>query len=347
MKTIKVLSSNNIKSNRLKNMMDAALMNENYSIINEQSNTIDLINSLIVFVVEIDCIGSSAFLHDILLKCYKENENAFEGSLGCILVASPNELYTKDITQHIIFTANQMGCAFIGHPMVESLPNYINFKTWQKAINKPLKNICMDKSKQLIDRLKSYKEPVKKTKKAIMLHASNPKTSNTLMLWRKVKEQLNIKVDEFHVESGTVVDCKGCNFKTCIHYANEHSCFYGGQMVKEILPAIESADIIFWCCPNYNDALSANLTAVINRLTGLYRIMKFYDKTIYSIIVSGNSGNDSIAKQLIGALNINKGFYLPPHFALMALANDPLTIGDYPGINTKVKEFSRGVQKTI
>lgn len=78
-------------------------------------------------------------------------------------------------------------------------------------------------------------------------------------------------------------------------------------MVKEILTAIEEADCIIWLCPNYNDAISAKLMAVINRITVLYKRVKFGEKTLFSVVVSGNSGSDCVAKQLIGALNINKG----------------------------------------
>ena len=118
-------------------------------------------------------------------------------------------------------------------------------------------------------------------------------------------------------------------------------------MVEQVIPSIENADIIIWLCPNYNDALAANLTAVINRLTVLYNKMNFYDKALYGIVVSGNSGGDSVAKQLIGALNINKGFYLPSNSILTATANDPKSIYSYPNIEAMAKEFSDKILKVI
>lgn len=111
-------------------------------------------------------------------------------------------------------------------------------------------------------------------------------------------------------------------------------------MVSDILPAIQKADAVVWICPNYNDALSANITAVINRLTALYRTTSFYNKSLFSIIVSGNSGSDSVAKQLIGALNINKGFRLPPYFSLMEIANDTGEIKKTAGIRDKAYKFA-------
>ena len=98
----------------------------------------------------------------------------------------------------------------------------------------------------------------------------------------------------------------------CLHYGEKESCFYGGVMVENVYPSVRAADAILMVCPNYNDALSANLTAFINRLTALYRKRQFYDKALFAIIVSGYSGCDIVARQLIAALNMNKSFYLPP-----------------------------------
>ena len=116
-------------------------------------------------------------------------------------------------------------------------------------------------------------------------------------------------------------------------------------MTREILPAIENADAVLWICPNYNDAISANLTAVINRLTALYRKASFYNKSIFAVIVSGSSGSDSIARQLIGALTINKGFRLPPYFSIMATANDTGEIKKIPHIREDAREFAHNILK--
>ena len=94
-------------------------------------------------------------------------------------------------------------------------------------------------------------------------------------------------------------------------------------MQEEVYPAVRSADALLLLCPNYNDALSANLTACINRLTALFRQTRFYHKAVFALVVSGYSGCDTVARQVISALNMNKSFYLPPRFALMATANDP------------------------
>ncbi|MEK6266337.1 MAG: NADPH-dependent oxidoreductase, partial [Clostridium sp.] len=63
--------------------------------------------------------------------------------------------------------------------------------------------------------------------------------------------------------------------------------------------------------------------------------------------VSGNSGSDSISKQLIGALNINKGFRLPPYFSIMAISNDPGEIFNIPQIQETTKDFAETIKKEI
>ncbi len=91
--------------------------------------------------------------------------------------------------------------------------------------------------------------------------------------------------------------------------------------------------------------MSANLAALINRLTALYRRVNFYNKRIYSVVVSGNSGSDSVTNQLLGALNINKGFQLPPQFALTEIANDPGHILNVEDIDEKAKVFAERINE--
>jgi multimeric flavodoxin WrbA len=308
----------------------------------------DLKNKKILFAVELDECGFNISLFELFSKLYKKGNNSLLNSKGIIIIKSPNELYTKSVSQNIIFLANQIGCSFIGHPIVEATGNLNNLLTWQKRLNMSLENIQLHLSKKLVKNFIQKEISLINKPKILALHASSHKTSNTLMLWKMTKKHLlNCSIKEFHVENGTITDCKGCSYITCKHYSENNSCFYGGVITKELLPIIEKADCIVWICPNYNDAISAKLMAVINRMTVLYRRTKFYDKTFFSIIVSGNSGSDSVAKQLIGALNINKGFRLPPYFSLIATANDPGSIKKVYNIEEKAKKFANHILKEI
>jgi multimeric flavodoxin WrbA len=129
----------------------------------------------------------------------------------------------------------------------------------------------------------------------------------------------------------------------CLHFGESGDCFYGGVMVQEVYPAIQEADALLLLCPNYNDALSANLTAGINRLTALYRAASFADKAVFALVVSGYSGGDIVASQVVSAMNMNKGFWLPPRFCLLETANDAGTAVALPGIDERLEEFSENI----
>lgn len=320
----------------------------NTYIIKDIHNIPDLKYKKILFCIELNECGFNSTSFEILLYLYKLGKNSLTGSTAGIIIKSPNEFYTKSMSQNIIFLANQLGCRFPGHCVVEATGNLHNLLTWKKKLNMGLEDIYIYLCKKLVTDLLNDNPKLINNPKILALHSSSHKTSNTLMLWNMTRQNLlNCTVDEFHVENGTVTDCKGCSYIACKHYSEHNSCFYGGIITMELLPAVEKSDCIVWICPNYNDSISANLMAVINRLTALYRKAKFYDKTFFSIIVSGNSGSDSVAKQLIGSLNINKGFRLPPYFSLVATANNPGTIKNIKGIEEKAKQFAQIILKEV
>jgi multimeric flavodoxin WrbA len=336
-------------SNSFADIIQMATKNYHSVIIKTLEDTpADLRNKKIIFAIELDKCGFNISLFEIILRLRERGNDSLLGSRAVMIIQSPNELFTKNMAQKIIFLANQMGCRFPGNPIVEATRNLNNFFTWQKTFDLSLAEIYQKQSQELVSKLMVENLILIDTPKILILHSSSFKTSNTLMLWEMVKDNLNIgNLRELHLENGTIVDCRGCPYKTCIHYGEGKSCFYGGVIVNEILPAIEDADGIIWLCPNYNDAISAKLMAVINRMTVLYKRVKFWDKTLFSIIVSGNSGSDCVAEQLLGALNINKGFRLPPYFALMATANDPGAIKKVQGIEKRAKEFAENIIKEI
>ncbi|MHC2994811.1 MAG: NAD(P)H-dependent oxidoreductase [Candidatus Atribacteria bacterium] len=343
METIYLIMPGKI-SNSFADIIKIATENYQLIIIKTIEDLPDFKNKKIIFAIELDECGFNVPLFEILLKLRERGDNSLSGSRAVIIIQSSSELFTKNIAQRIIFLTNQMGCRFPGHPVVEATFNLNNFITWQKIYSLPLMEIYQKQSRELVSKLIVENLTLIYDPKILVLHSSSFKTSNTLMLWGMVKDNLTVEnLKELHVENGITVDCRGCSYKTCIHYSEERSCFYGGIIVKEILPAIENADCIIWLCPNYNNAISAKLMAVINRLTVLYKRVKFWDKTLFSIVVSGNSGSDCVAEQLLGALNINKGFRLPPYFALMATANDPGVIKKVQGIEEKAKVFAKNI----
>lgn len=341
----KLLVIKSIKtSEKFNKDIELCLLNVNYEIYDYKKECKD---RRILFAIELNSLGYDLDLLEWLNSIAHEKD-FFLNSIAGIIIESKSELYTKTMSQDIILHCNFMGLSFVGHSVIEITKNYANFKTWQKTVNKSLREIAIKNSSGLVSRILEFTQPTKKNK-VLALHSSSYKTSNTLGLWRLVKEKLTslgcADVKEFHIANGSVVDCKGCTFQACLDYGKKHSCFYHDIMTESIIPAIKESDIIVWICPNYNDSVSSNMLAVINRLTVLYRQMSFHDKMFYSIIVSGSSGSDALAKQLIGALNINKGFLLPPYFSLMETANNPLEALEIEGINIKTDNLAIKINK--
>lgn len=308
-------------------------------------------NKNILWALELNEYGINLSMEEMLLAICQKGQGALKDSRGAIIIKSPVELWTKSCAYRIIFQTNQLGCCYMGHSVVEATKGLVNFKAWQEILNIPLLEIYKKNSHNLVIRLMKYRKMSYKKPEVLVLYSNPRKTSNTMMLWQMVKKHISNNQEwhlvRRHVENGTIVDCRGCLYKTCQHYSERKSCFYGGIVVQEILPAIEKADYLLWLCPNYNDAVSAKLMAVINRLTVLYKQVNFYKKSFFSIIVSGNSGSENVAMQLIGALNVNKGFHLPPYFCLMAIANDPGAVRKISGIEERAQGFARNICKEI
>ena len=162
----------------------------------------------------------------------------------------------------------------------------------------------------------------------------------------QIKQHLNGSADitEVSLRNGQVFDCRGCSYETCLHFGEQESCFYGGIITEKAFPALLDSDILVLICPNYNDAVSANLTAFINRLTSIFRSHDFSDKRIYALVVSGYSGGDIIAEQLIGAFSFNKSFILPSRFAMIETANDPQSILNVDNIEEKACDFAEHIR---
>lgn len=325
----------------LNKMVNATVSGNCYTSITATASLPDLRNKQLIIAVEINQAGFSMPVADLITKLYEAGPDSLSGSSAVLLIHSTNEYYTKSTASNYIFLLNQLGCRFPGHPVVEATASLRNFSTWQKTKDMTLEEICLVICANLGRRFISDRPEKIEKPRILVLHSSSSNTSNTLALWKMIKDHLvDCDITELHVENGKILDCIGCSFKTCIHFSKQNSCFYGGVMVEEIMPAIERADGVVWICPNYNDAVSANLTAVINRLTALYRRIPFYSKSLYGVIVSGNSGSDTVAKQLLGALCVNKGFSLPPRFCITATANDPGSVMHFPGIKEAVLDFA-------
>ena len=305
-------------------------------------------NQRVLFAVPLDESGVNHGYYD-LLAYLRTHPGCLDGSVGGVLVDGPGDLYTKAVGRELVLSASRAGCAFPGRPLVEATGDLRNFTVQAKNAGCSSEEAYRLAAADLTDRVLGFAPPKRHQPKLLVLHASNHRTSNTLALWSRCRERLGkvCEITEIGLRNGTLEDCAGCPYTMCLHFGEKGDCFYGGVMVQEVYPAIRESDAVVLLCPNYNDALSANLTAAINRLTALYRTTPFTDKAVFAIVVSGYSGGDIVARQVVSALNMNKGFWLPPNFCLLETANDAGTAVELPGIEERLSEFTENILRQI
>ena len=277
-----------------------------------------------------------------LIAALRQMPELMRGSTGAILIDGAGELYTKQTADMLALAANIAGCSFPGKPLVEATGSLGNWNVQSLRRGVSLLGAYHQAARELVERLVSFAPQKKERPKVLLLHASDRTTSNTLQIGTRISEKIAPYCDihEISLINGAIFDCRGCSYKTCAHFARQNSCFYGGVITNDVYPAISDCDALLLLCPNYNDSVSANILAFINRLTSVVVYNSLYEKQLFSVIVSGYSGSDIIAQQVIGALCLNKTFSLPPQFCLMQTANNPGEAMQAEGIEERIDAFA-------
>lgn len=346
---INPLCSDTKKAERLQSILDASLKGYTYDeiVTVEEFEKADLRHKKLLFSISLGESGINLEYYN-MLKLIRTSRDCFEGSVGGVIVDGNSELFTKSISRELVFSANRSGCTFPGRPLVEGTRSLKNFNIRAQNLRMDNLGAYIVAGRQLVYNIVETEVKKKEHPKILMLHSSEHTTSNSLSLWEMVKSHLDgCSIQEISIRNGKVMDCRGCPYETCMHFAEEQKCFYGGPIVEEVYPAILDCDALVMVCPNYNDAIGANLAALINRLTALFMNHKFYKKNLFGIVVSGYSGGDLVAQQLISALNMNKTFRLPGYFALLETANDPKAILQSEGIEKRAESFAKNILKTL
>lgn len=341
MKPLLVIQSG--KHERLREILRAALKDIPYECVFVCDELPALQNRRVLFAL---CVGEFGLDEGVcrLLMRLRSRPNAMEGAIAAMLIDGAGELYTKQLARMLAMAANAAGCLFPSKPLVEATGSLANWNVQSKRRGVSPLEAYEIAACELTERLWRFETVKHERPRVLVLHASERKTSNTLALGEAVAARLRdaCEINVISLQNGTVFDCRGCSYKTCAHFAAQNSCFYGGSIVSDVYPAIMDCDALL-LCPNYNDALSANLTACINRLTSLLVFNSLYDKYLYAAVVSGYSGSDLVAQQLLGALCLNKTFMLPPRFCLMQTANDPGEALRADGIEQRLDAFAQNM----
>lgn len=332
---------------RLERVLSYALAGRNFEVIAFADGMRPLPGRRILFALSLDAGGISGECLGVI-RWLRMHPGSLNGAVAGILADGDGELFTKSAARDVALAANGAGAAFVGKPLVEGTGSLKNFRIIAANMGTELLEAYKRSARDLADQVAGFCPARRERPKLLVLHASSHKTSNTYALWEMVKRELSaFEITEIGLRNGTLSDCAGCPYSACLHFGEKGSCFYGGVMVDAVYPAVKRADAILLLCPNYNDALSANLTAFINRLTALFRNMRFYDKAIYALVVSGYSGSDIVAGQVISALNMNKTFFLPGRFTMMETANSAGEILTLPGIGERAAAFGRRMDEYL
>ena len=297
----------------------------------------------LLFTVALDRLGPSEEYVRLLRRV---RDGDFSGCLAGVLVIGETELDTKAAGRELIFHLNRRGCAFPERPLVEATGSIHNLEVLRRKLGLASREeALLAAARGLLDRLSSFSPPTFAKPRLLVLHASERKTSNTIGLGDLVLQALDprVEVQMRSLRNGSIEDCRGCSYTVCSHFAGKGSCFYGGSIAQEVMPAVRDCNALLLLMPNYNDSVGANVMAFMNRLTSLHVNNSLSGRRLYGIVVSGYSGGDLVAAQALGALCLNKSFLLPPRFCMLETANDPGEILLQPGILERAAAFAAAI----
>ena len=333
---------------RLDGVLRHALAGREVRVARTAKKLVSLKGQRLIFALALGDTGvNTAYMH--ILARLRREPGLLRGCTGGLIVDGAGELYTKSAAAEAALALDQAGCALVGRPLVEGTGSLANFTVQAQNLGTDLMGAYRCAAAELAERVETEVFPKRERPEVLVLHASSHHTSNTMDLWAQVRPRLEGRcvIREIGLRNGTLSDCSGCPYTMCLHFGEQGGCFYGGVMQDEVYPAVRAADALVLLCPNYNDALSANLTAFINRLTALFRQTRFYDKAVFAIVVSGYSGGDMVARQIVAAMNMNKSFYLPPRSALIETANSPGQALALPGIQERLEGLAQNILDTM
>ena len=283
-----------------------------------------------------------------LLRLLRRGE-CLRGCWAGIVVDGDSELFTKAAAQELALAANMAGCAFPGKPLVEGTGSLYNQHILAQRMELSWEETYFARAAELVRRLLAFEPPRFANPRILMIHASDNLRSNTVWMGRQLLQRLpaSFSTREISLQNGTIHDCRGCSYAACLHYSQSDTCFYGGAISQEVLPAIRDCDAMLFLCPNYNDAVSANLMALFNRMTNLLVQQELLDKYLFGVVVSGYSGSDIVARQLLGALCFNKTVMLPSRFCMLETAHDPGSAKKLDGIDRRLDDFAAHMAATL
>ena len=289
----------------------------------------------LLFTVGMDAYGPNPAFYEAI-RWLRQNKGALTGCVAGLIVDGSGELYTKQAAQTLALAANLAGCAFPGKPLVEGTGSLYNQHILARRLGLSWEETYRRRVRELALRVAGFSFPVFSRPRLLMLHASDHVRSNTVWMGRELLRMLptDIRTREISLQNGTITDCRGCSYKACLHYAQHDTCFYGGAIPEQVLPAIRDCDAMLFL-------------ALFNRMTSLLQYHDLYEKYLFGIVVSGYSGSDLVAQQLLGTMCFNKTAILPPRFCLAQTAHDPGSARRIAGIEDRLRQFAAHIEQVL
>lgn len=300
----------------------------------------------VLFAIALDASGMNAG-YDRMKRRMATERDLLHGARAAVVVDGPGALFTKSVGRELVFRANHAGCAFIPRALIEATGNLANFELRAALLETDLERAYHYHLAGLLGRLAADRpRPPQGTARLSVLCATDRLgTANTVALWRHMERRLPEAVERHLVNlgKGRIFDCFGCSYSHC----RTRGCPKTDALTEGLYDELAQADGVLLLVPNLNDGLGPDMAAFLNRMTHLANGDLIRHQAIFAVIVSGYSGGDIITRQILNGFCLNKGFHLPPYFAMMETANRPLAILENDRALAHAERFSTHIAEVL
>lgn len=352
---------NPLETKRLEAVLHQALRDVPHRIVEDLSQ-VALPSKLLVALSLGEDGVSNSFTH--LLSVLRKDTNMLKGCLAGMVVETENDLYGKNASIQLAFAMNTSGCALVGRPLVEATATIQNFPedtTPREEVDHsdlieidgsnplaPYTNAVTLLARRIMGPGFRGKSPLTgrpDLPKMLGVHTAVEDESNAYDLWKELKHRISpfMTCSDLALRPRTATQCALCSAKL----GTDSSCLYGSPFPQEAVSAIKEADALMMICGGHHNSVHAQQLAFIHHLSALFPKKFFYEKALYTVIVSPYSGGDMVASQLISALCLNNAFYLPPKFAMLETASKSNEAISLNGIENRLDWFSHGILETL
>lgn len=311
----------------------------------------------LLLAVSLGADGMTPSLNDFLKKL-REEPMLMRGTVAGIVLESEKDLYGKDYACQLAQSLNASGCALVPRPLVEATGSLSHFSS--EELNRPLnENPFSGYIKAVTALSQRIIGPGFRGKSPLTGQAEAPKLlavdvcldlePNLSDLWDEISYRLHpfITCHNISLRKESIHSCQQCNIHRCDHFQPQANCFYGSALSEEALLKLAETDALLLICSNYHNALHPQMAGFLQQISALMSPKLFPTKALYTLVVSPYSGGDMVVKQILTTLSLDGSFYIPPKFAMLETAGQPMEALGLSGIETRLDSFTHEILKTL